>query len=334
MGGVVAAVILAIIILIIILFLIYVNHVVQSAAFGARSDGSPRLKYRTYKHYEELNATKISCKSNKGQTLNGYIYKNINNKNIKGLIVFFHGFSAGHTAYLDFIHYLTKDGYDVLSFDFTASCLSEGKAVKSLAQGDIDSRYIYDYVSKLDEYKDKKIISMGHSWGGHVAISFASNHQDLIYKCVSFAPFDSVNNLFLAILPNLKIIKPIFYLLNYMSIKRKNIKSAVKELNKIKIPTLYVSGDKDKTINKEYGLDLFINKVNNHFVEKYVLPNKGHQPYLTFAAQKYMEENLSFVPTKHKKKSVFTYKCLPLNYDLINEIDITVMKKVFKFLDE
>lgn len=323
-------------ILIILLTLLIINHLIQSTAFGARGDSSARVRHRSYKYYSDLRAKKISCKSNMGQKLNGYIYKNINNKEIKGLIVFFHGYSSGQNAYIDYFYELTKGGYDILAFDFTASCLSEGRKIKSLAQGDIDSRYIYDFVISLEEYKDKKIYSMGHSWGGHVSTTFASEHQDRISKCVTFAPFDSVDNLYLSIMPSLWIIKPLFILLNRFSYKNKDIKSAVKNLKNIKIPTLYMSGDNDKIINKKYGLNLFIKKVNNVNVEKCVLKGLGHFPTLTADAQKYMDDkfNISFVPKRKKRKHVFSYKGLDVDYEKMNEIDQNMLKKVFNFLNE
>ena len=125
--------------------------------------------------------------------------------------------------------------YDVIAFDNTGCCISTGKCVKGLAQGDIDSEYIYKFVKELKKYKNKQIISMGHSWGGHVSTTFAKDHSDLVNKCVTIAPFDNNCNLYFAFAPFFKFLKPFIYLSNLTMFDKKHLRSAKENIQNIRI---------------------------------------------------------------------------------------------------
>ena len=75
------------------------------------------MKYFTVDDFEDLENKEIEFKSNKGQTLKGYIYTNKNVNEYKGLIVFVHGMGAGHLSYTTEINTLAKAGFKVLAYD-------------------------------------------------------------------------------------------------------------------------------------------------------------------------------------------------------------------------
>ena len=71
---------ISIIIISILLILFLVAFYATRAVFSLRSDGSTKLKYRNNDYYKDIKSKKINIKSNKNQTLGGYLYNNITNK--------------------------------------------------------------------------------------------------------------------------------------------------------------------------------------------------------------------------------------------------------------
>ena len=102
--------------------------------FGRRYDGNPYVHYFTVEDFEGLRAQPFSFYSD-GSKLNGYIYRSdLWQGPSKGLIVFSHGFGAGHLAYTTEINYFARNGYKILAFDNTGCVKSEGDSIKGFDQ--------------------------------------------------------------------------------------------------------------------------------------------------------------------------------------------------------
>ena len=177
---------LAAVVLFILVFFAIVSVLIQKTRFGVRSDGNPALRYFQAKDFENLQAEDISFVSDKGQTLRGCIYSDMRVKEPKGLVIWVHGFGAGHNAYTTEIAYLAAQGYLVLGYDNTGCVLSDGKGVGGLIQGAIDASYAVRYVQNEPRLKQYKRVLVGHSWGAYSAMnifSFGEHVDGVVAMC-------------------------------------------------------------------------------------------------------------------------------------------------------
>lgn len=100
------------------------------------------------------------------------------NNGIKAVLLLVHGLAEHSGRYINVVNCLVPKGYAVCSFDYQGHGKSEGLRgyVKRF------SCYLDDLKSFLgivrNMYPEKKIIIVGHSVGGTIAATFATNHQD------------------------------------------------------------------------------------------------------------------------------------------------------------
>lgn len=169
------------ILLVFIIIPVTTTVIIYSMNFGKRSETPDYRKYEM-SSFKDLERTKISFKSNKGQTLTGYIYKGRNNDKVKGLVVLVHGLGGGHNSYIPEIDYIAQHDYTVLAYDNTGTDESEGKSIVGLPQGIIDLDYALKYVENNEDLKNLPIMLYGHSWGGYSACSELNYNHNI--KCV------------------------------------------------------------------------------------------------------------------------------------------------------
>jgi len=99
-------------------------------------------------------------------------------KGIKAVLLIVHGLAEHSGRYMNVVNYFVPKGYAVCGFDYQGHGRSEG------LRG-----YVKRFSSYLDElgaflgivrdmYPENKIYIVGHSIGGTIATTFATNHQD------------------------------------------------------------------------------------------------------------------------------------------------------------
>ena len=115
--------------------------------FRRRYDGNPNLKYFTADDFQHLEAEPISFPSDKRQILRGYIYRS-NQIRAEGLIIFSHGYGAGHLSYTTEINTLAQAGFVVLAYDATGCVGSDGKYFGGFDQGPIDLRFAIKFAKE------------------------------------------------------------------------------------------------------------------------------------------------------------------------------------------
>ena len=94
------------------------------------------------------------------------------NQKTAGTIVFLHGNGDNVSTQLPNTFWLAKEGFDIYVFDYREYGLSQGEADLDLTIADIS--LMIDYVAdQLPE--DEKLIVMGHSLGGALAIYAVAN---------------------------------------------------------------------------------------------------------------------------------------------------------------
>ena len=106
----------------------------------------------------------------------------------RGTILFFHGNGENISSHFLNVHWLTDHGYDVYLFDYRGYGRSEGVAQLDAVIKDATAMLNYS-VSELA--KDEKLIVIGHSLGGSLAIHAVahSEHKDRIKTLISVEAF-------------------------------------------------------------------------------------------------------------------------------------------------
>ncbi len=166
------------------------------------------------------------------------------------------------------------------------------------------SAFVLKVKSQLSMLDDNKVIVVGHSFGGRVAIQFAAAHSEELSKLVLVAAagikkktlpiLKYISQLGKAIfsLPLLCVFKPLFRkvfykfivgttdYINAKGVMQETFKNVVKEdlsplLSQIKTPTLLIWGSKDKKTPLEEGKKMSF-EIRNSKLE--IIRRAGHSP--------------------------------------------------------
>ncbi|NOQ90251.1 MAG: alpha/beta fold hydrolase [Gammaproteobacteria bacterium] len=110
-----------------------------------------------------------------------------------GSILFFHGNGDNVSSQLPNTFWLTKEGYDLYVFDYREYGLSQGKAELDATINDMELMLAY-VVDQLPE--DEKLIIMGHSLGGAMAIHTIahSTYRDRIKTLITIEAFSDYHD--------------------------------------------------------------------------------------------------------------------------------------------
>ena len=334
-------IILAIVLVCVALLFAISMAILNSAGINKRCEGDENLKYLKAKNFDNLNALPISFKSNKGQTLNGFLYSSAKVDSYKALIVFSHGMGAGHLAYTTEINYFAQKGYIVLAYDNTGTCSSEGAKINGFAQGVIDLKYALSFVKTRDELQDLPVLLVGHSWGGYsVSNVSALNPQVEIKGIVAFSPFNSMNKLIRDIAKqqtklNLSILSPFFDIINFIRFGNAGILRSCKSINSNSIPTLVLHGGNDLQVtinNSPVGRKKEIQDNENSRTILY--ENKFHNVYLSRDAEQYLNDVFGKIQSLGKNSPEAYEVYQNIDYSLITKEDLSVMETVSSFLEE
>lgn len=331
---------LAIIVICILLFAVALK-IMNLTGISKRCEGDENLKYLKAKNFDNLNARPIDFKSDKGQTLKGFLYSNAKVESYKALVVFSHGMGAGHLAYTTEINYFAQKGYLVLAYDNTGTCTSEGDKIKGFAQGVIDLKYALKFVKEREELKDMPIILVGHSWGAYSVCNVPAIIGDTEIKgIVAFSPFNSMNTLICDFAKsktkvNLSIFSPFFDLINLVKFGKTGILRTCDTINSNSIPTLVMHGGNDMQVTVKNSPVGNPHKIEDNKNARTVLyESKFHNVYLAKDAEQYLNDVFSKIET-YGKNSPESYEIYQnIDYALITKEDLNVMETVSAFMEE
>lgn len=315
--------------------------ILNTAGVNKRCEGDDNLKYLKAKNFDNLNALPICFKSDKQQTLNGFLYSSAKVDAYKGLIVFSHGMGAGHLAYTTEINYLAQKGYIVLAYDNTGTCTSEGKKIKGFAQGIIDLKYALDFVKTRDDLKDLSVLLVGHSWGAYsVSNVSALNPSVEIKGIVAFSPFNSMNKLIRDIAKqktkaNLSILSPFFDIINFIRFGKAGNLRSCDSINSNSIPTLIMHGGNDMQVTLKNSPVGKKHKIQDNPNARTVLyDSKYHNVYLAKEAEQYLNDTFAKIESLGKNSPEAYEIYQNIDYSLITKEDLSVMETVSSFLEE
>ena len=322
-----------------------IANLIINSNFDVRYNDNHTLKYFTVDDFEGLQSKPIEFKNVNDVTLRGYIYSHENIKEYKALMVVAHGLGAGHLQYTTEINYFAKEGYLVFAFDVTGCNLSDGEKIKGLTQALIDLNSALEFIDKDANLSKMPKVLFGHSMGAFSVSNITELYKKEIKGIVALAPFkNEVSMLYeqFSSMTNLKFKK--VHKLLYKKYKERFDElvdiNTIDSYSNSQIPHLIISGDLDNIVDvylnfKEFRI-LFEEKDNYHFLE---VENRFHRPNITVEAAKYDQETneeLLKYRSEYKgnvPKHISDEFYANLNYNLLVELDLDVMKEISNFLE-
>lgn len=303
--------------------ILFILNKVMYGMFKNRFDGDVRFKFLSLNDYPGLIKEDISIKSNYKVNLNGGIFY-YPNKEYKGVIIFYHGMLSGWYNYLYVIEYFAKHGYKVVAFDMIGYMSSEGKKIMGMAHGDKENKRIINYVINNKSLNNLPIYTLGHSWGGHLAMTSTIHDDRNIKKAAAICPYNSNVDCAYSIDPKARALGPLIYILNIIKF---GIESTYKVTDAIKYSEsklLILTSGKDNIVKPIYAYEKFkkakeMNNATNVTIKQYLDAN--HFLYMCNEGAKLFEEEVSFPRTTPINFKKLDYKLLyKLNDEVLREI--------------
>ena len=256
----------------------------------------------------------------------------------RGVIVFSHGFGAGHQAYTTEIDYFARMGYKVLAFDNSACVSSDGKMLGGFDAGVRDLLSAVEFSRTHPLLKNESKILFGHSWGAFSVMNAFPQCKD-VSCAVAMCGFKSGSDV-IAETAFGKFL-PWRWAANLV-LRRKARKlfgvgagyDAVRSLKNVDRPIYLLYGKSDKVVRFWSNGRKIIGKLKKQpFVTSEVFTYKGHNIYLTRDAEKLMNEtfrHISKVARKDKSAAAELYQ--KLDYRAMTREDGEVMEKMLQFI--
>jgi len=315
------------VIILLVLILIIVNKLMYGM-FKNRFDGDVRFKFLTINDYPGLVKEDVSIKSVYKVNLNGGIFY-YPKKEYKGVIIFYHGLLSGWYNYLYVIEYFAKHDYKVVAFDMYGCMSSEGKSNVGMAHGDKDNKRIIDFVISNKAFKKLPIYTLGHSWGGHLAMTSVIHDDKHIKKACALTPYNSNVDCAYSITPLAIILAPFIYLLNLIKFGIESTYKVTDAIKYSKAKMLILTSGKDRIVKPEYSYKKFKKAKENNNVDNVILKhyeNANHFLYMCDEGAKHFDEEISFpraTPIDFKK----------LNYKLLYKLNEDVLREILYFFN-
>lgn len=293
---------LAAYLLLTLLYSTFIYFMIQKK-MGRRTDKNPLLSYYTADDYDGLNATSFAFKNDRGVILNGKHYDRSGTRKDE-VIVFFHGYGAGHEAYTTLINDLiTVTKRSVITFDYTGCDLSEGDKIPNTLQALADGHLFLRYIQSKEEFRNKKLILIGHSWGGFVATNLLPYNKDKnILKVVSINGITDFSLLYKNSARAPYIFIPLNNFLNAFRYKEFAFSTTRKSIKNTTVPHLILHGLKDDSVPFSPYISSLILQSDAHKMIKFHFGDaRYHNVYLTKESElklRQLQSNLKYVQNK------------------------------------
>lgn len=272
-----------------------------------RYDPDGTVFYFSSEDFPGLTKEPYEFKNQRGQILRGGFYCYPNSDPTR-LIIFEHGMGAGgHRAYLREIEMIARRGVTVFSYDHTGCAASEGDTIYGFSGSVADLDDCIRALRADENFKNREISVIGHSWGAFSTMNIISLHKD-IKSIVAMSGFISVADMQKEVIPF--ILSPF----------RKHLFALEERAN----PD-YVNHNAREALLKTdadvliiHSVDDKIVKCKNHFMKlkkalsgkqnvRFILESgKNHSPNYTREAAKYKDEFFAALSAKKRANELLT----------------------------
>ena len=233
--------------------------------FGVRCETYEPYKY-SINDFDGLSRTRYEFKSNKGQTLVGYMYYSDSApEDKKAIVVMAHGFGGGgHNSYMDLANYFAQNDLYVFAYDATGNDESEGEYVGSLIQGVIDLDHAISFLEGNDAFPKLPIVLWGHSWGAFSASNVITYHPE-VKAVIECAGWNKGSDIFRTqgqqIAGNaIWLFMPFIHIHEFVKYGKYSTNSALKGLKKSDTAFMAVHSSDDDTVVEEIGYSIYYDK--------------------------------------------------------------------------
>ena len=317
-----------------------------TAHFAGRCDEDPNLRYLTAADFPDLACREVLFPSGTRQ-LSGAFYVQAGHKGDRGLILFCHGYGAGHHSYTRLIHDFCLRGYTVFSWDNTGCAASPGEGIRSFYQGVKDLQAAFTYLRTIPHFDEWPIALCGHSWGGYVVCQAPALPEAARVKAIAaFSPLeDPAVNIAAQMAARTHLPAPLFLPFVRLVLVRLDGRAAIKPCSQVltdgKIPAILYHGTADTSVPPENSVVKAPATGDDPKLRTRMLQGRGHNVYQTTEAEQYLAKTFAgiavAVAEKAKKKpgSAARLEALyaHIDYDLITETDPAILEEVCAFYE-
>ena len=263
--------------------------------FVCRYDKEIGVPYYSYTDFNGLFEESFSF-INSIKTEIHYFFYYYENYRTDKLILFCPGIGPGHYAYFAEIDALAKNGYKVLTLDYTGCGDSKGSHLRSL---NAPTRDVEDLLKHL--HLDIPVVLVGHSLGGYTSLNII-NLNNNITKAVIMSGFLDIPSLVNSMIKSKFIASRI---LKYEQNVEKEYYALdnLSYLSNTKDDILFIQSKDDAVVPYEIALGKLSNISNSH-LKTITLEDRKHNPNYSKSAIEYM--NKVFVEYNYllKKKKI------------------------------
>ncbi len=308
------------------LLIVYIAH---HNKFKNRFTPNPLITYYNEKEFD-CNRRDASFKI-KNDTIKGcFITPNKKYDDTK-IIIYCHGIDSPKEAYMQDISVIANGGFEVFGFDYIGVNESEGKSVGGLASGLKSVDYAIKFIH--NEYPDKDIYVIGHSWGAWNTIN-SVKYNPFVKKICAIAPFITINSVAQLLMPpKFKFLALNTEIVEGFKYGKYAFANSIKSLNQYEGKALIIHSRDDGMVPFNASTKILEDKFKDNERYKFlILDGKKHNPQYTYESLR--KTNEIFMKLKELKEEEMISFMKGVNFHELGQLDMDIMNQIIDFFKE
>lgn len=227
-------------------FIVFFGFIITSCSFNSTFFAVKNQKLKS--EITNLNYDEFYIQSTDDSKVYCVLFKPV--KEVLGTIFFLQGSGDNIASWASYAGHFVEEGYQVFMMEYRGFGADSGKATHKNVLNDAQSALMN--LTTLETVKGSKVILLGQSYGGQIAINLTSKYPDKVAALVIEGTFTSFNKEVVYQVPF--ILKPFLMLFTNSPYKSKDL---IKEINGI--PVLIIHSTDDKIVPFRMGQELYSN---------------------------------------------------------------------------